>query len=326
MSKKYISFPDEYERRKLNALYRQIPLKDTTSRTLRKYFNAMALLYGIIPLQKAWEIIHSQCPRLITESEFLAFAEIARHECECFYILGEDELCGSEKNVNPFEREIIDVELFRTGADLYALTKRNQQGKPYYIPPKQELLCYADPYYLESTPEMEKLIEFCTKKLKMCEQDMAILFLEINEKIRYLDPAPNAWLPDWDRSGLSFATEKQMETFIQLYQDTFNNGRMQCNRGFTPRELHAMCPPEDRVPKSLTLGPNIRKSLADGTMNTAEMRAQIFSMNLPSEKLRLDMLRQIAEIEAESHPQKVSRNAPCPCGSGRKYKNCCGKQ
>ena len=24
--------------------------------------------------------------------------------------------------------------------------------------------------------------------------------------------------------------------------------------------------------------------------------------------------------------EKVSRNAPCPCGSGKKYKYCCGKQ
>jgi preprotein translocase subunit SecA len=23
--------------------------------------------------------------------------------------------------------------------------------------------------------------------------------------------------------------------------------------------------------------------------------------------------------------QKVGRNDPCPCGSGRKFKNCCGK-
>ena len=23
--------------------------------------------------------------------------------------------------------------------------------------------------------------------------------------------------------------------------------------------------------------------------------------------------------------EKVGRNAPCPCGSGKKYKNCCGK-
>ncbi len=22
-------------------------------------------------------------------------------------------------------------------------------------------------------------------------------------------------------------------------------------------------------------------------------------------------------------PKKLSRNAPCPCGSGRKYKHCC---
>ena len=45
----YIPIPEEYGRRKLNALYREIPLKDTTSRLLRKYFNAAANLYGIIP-------------------------------------------------------------------------------------------------------------------------------------------------------------------------------------------------------------------------------------------------------------------------------------
>ena len=38
----YIDFPEPYKRRELNAKYRKIPLKDTTSRQLRKYFNAMA--------------------------------------------------------------------------------------------------------------------------------------------------------------------------------------------------------------------------------------------------------------------------------------------
>ena len=82
MSKEqYIEFPEEYTRRELNARYREIPLKDTTSRLLRKYFNAMANLYGIIPLHKAKEIVFSLSPKLVTEDEFLAFAEIARHEC-----------------------------------------------------------------------------------------------------------------------------------------------------------------------------------------------------------------------------------------------------
>ena len=30
-------------------------------------------------------------------------------------------------------------------------------------------------------------------------------------------------------------------------------------------------------------------------------------------------------LYADPAPPKVSRNAPCPCGSGRKYKHCCGK-
>ena len=52
-----IPIPEPYSRRRLNALYREIPLPDTHSRMLRKYFNAMANLYGIIPLRKAFEII-----------------------------------------------------------------------------------------------------------------------------------------------------------------------------------------------------------------------------------------------------------------------------
>lgn len=37
----YIAFLEEYTRRELNARYREIPLKDTTSRLLRKYFNIL---------------------------------------------------------------------------------------------------------------------------------------------------------------------------------------------------------------------------------------------------------------------------------------------
>jgi uncharacterized protein len=37
--------------------------------------------------------------------------------------------------------------------------------------------------------------------------------------------------------------------------------------------------------------------------------------------------RRVMEIRAGRHQQnqKIDRNAPCPCGSGRKYKKCCGK-
>ena len=28
----------------------------------------------------------------------------------------------------------------------------------------------------------------------------------------------------------------------------------------------------------------------------------------------------------QAHKDEVGRNDPCPCGSGKKYKNCCGKK
>jgi len=31
------------------------------------------------------------------------------------------------------------------------------------------------------------------------------------------------------------------------------------------------------------------------------------------------------EGEKQSFEKKPKRNNPCPCGSGEKYKNCCGK-
>lgn len=31
------------------------------------------------------------------------------------------------------------------------------------------------------------------------------------------------------------------------------------------------------------------------------------------------------KIDNENQFTKVGRNDPCPCGSGKKYKNCCGK-
>ena len=177
MSKEqYIEFPEEYTRRELNARYREIPLKDTTSRLLRKYFNAMANLYGIIPLHKAKEILFSLSPKLVTEDEFLAFAEIARHECEGYYILGGDELYTDVKHTKPLEREIIDVTLIGESIDLFIETKRSQQEKPYYVPDKKHLLEYDDPFYCEDTPEKLKLRAFLKERCNLSDEREAVVF------------------------------------------------------------------------------------------------------------------------------------------------------
>ncbi len=43
--------------------------------------------------------------------------------------------------------------------------------------------------------------------------------------------------------------------------------------------------------------------------------------DIEAEQELIDKTDKVEPIKADAAPQ---RNAPCPCGSGRKYKKCCG--
>ena len=53
----------------------------------------------------------------------------------------------------------------------------------------------------------------------------------------------------------------------------------------------------------------------------------VFTFRMPSLE-RVDFVEQIKntpKTRPVSPPHKVGRNDPCPCGSGKKYKKCCGR-
>lgn len=325
----YIPLPEIYTRRQLNALYREIPLKDTVSRILRKYFKTMKNLYGVITLEKAFEIISSQRPKLVTEKEFLAFAEIARHEPENYFIFGEDEIYADAEAESPFKREIIDSELFYEDIDQYERLKRLQKGKPFYIPDKNSFLLYADLLYCEEIPEVTELKTFLKNGLCLTEVQVWHIFDQILFNSRYLNDEFENLMKQLEECGLVFDKDTDLQRFIDLYQRFHNKTRMQCNRGHTPEELFQMQSSENWSKKSISFGPNIRKSIADGTMDIEELRRNILTMDMPSEELRIKFLEEIYKVETEikenTKTKKVGRNDLCPCGSGKKYKKCCGR-
>ncbi len=325
---KYIPLPEEYTRRKLNSLYREIPLKDTTSRLLRKYFNAAANLYGIIPLQKLYEMIASQNKALVTEKEFLAFAEIARHECEDYFILGKSELYVDGPTTPLMEYEIIDVSLIDENLEAYHETLRGHQGKPYYVPDKKAFLAYDDPFYWEPTKEAASLRDFLLTKTTLEEEMLDAVFIDIYYGTHCMNAGFQEVINRLNEVGVKFKRDRNVSAFSEIYTAFHNNVRMQYNRGYTPNELSAMVAPEDRIPKSISFGPNIRQAIADGTMNPDELRQQILTMEMPNEMLRFSLLKEITDAAKGKVSQKkikVGRNEPCPCGSGKKYKHCCGR-
>lgn len=51
---------------------------------------------------------------------------------------------------------------------------------------------------------------------------------------------------------------------------------------------------------------------------------EISGLGPASDGTRIDYRYRCTQLAAESGRDKPGRNAPCPCGSGRKYKRCCG--
>ena len=318
-------WPEIYSRRVLNQMYRAIPLKDTTFRLLRKYFNALTNLYGAVPLRQVYKIITAQNPKLVTQDEFLAFSEVARHECEDYYLLGLDELyVDGPDAVDPMDRELIDIALIDESLDRYHELLRQHQGKPYFVPKKSILLAYEDAFYCELSPQAVSLRSFLSKRLHNEDTMVDSIMEELIYSCRCLDAGIAEVIQRVDQLGITFKKRGLSEEFIMLYQDFHNNTRMQANRGYTPNELLSLCPPEQQVPQSISLGPNIRKGIADGSIRVSDLRHQILSAQLPNEDLRRGLLKELAEIQPPK-AIKIGRNELCPCGSGKKYKKCCGR-
>jgi hypothetical protein len=326
---RYIEFPKIYTPFRLNRMYKKLGMPEETVRLLHTYFDAMARLYGVIPLRKALEIVNQQ-NEPIPEKTFAAFAEIVRHEEHDYSILGEDELFMDSEPTAPLDRELIAEHLYTIDLDDYEELEAAQQGKPYYIPPKQELLKYADPDYYESTPQRDAMWHFLRHDLRMSGDRTEDFMYELLLYTEMGERDFQVVLDDMERMGLRFRTESALEKFIQLYSDLNNHSRMYHNRGFTPMEVMASLPPEERVPKAIVIGPNMTAALQKGDMDIEELRAGIFGKNMPSEQLRQSMLAELDRIKKTMTPapvkdaaKKIGRNDPCPCGSGKKYKNCC---
>lgn len=321
---RYIFFPERYSRRKLNSLYRKIPLSDTTFRTLRKNFNAMAHLYGIITLEKAYEIISVQNPSLVSREEFRKFAEIARHECEDYVILGDGDIYIDAPKASFWKNEIIEDILVDEDLEAYFQTKVSQEGKPFYIPKKKGLLLYSDPDYFEKRPASDAMWEYLEahfgKHSAICQD----VFEELAFEARYISTTLSDTVQLLEEMGMKFKNSNDVQHFAKRYQDLYNTTRMQCNRGHTPEELRNT---EQQAPKSISFGPNIRNALSNGTISIKSLYESILTSDEISKEMKQSLLKELKMVAAESKNKnkKIGRNDPCPCGSGKKYKHCCGR-
>ena len=51
---------------------------------------------------------------------------------------------------------------------------------------------------------------------------------------------------------------------------------------------------------------------------------RFMAAELAAQRAPANVMRWLAEEDARARQGKTGRNDPCPCGSGRKFKQCCG--
>ena len=325
-------FPEEYSRTELNHLYRENGIDNKTSVKLRRYLNAMSNLYGIITVPKAYEIIQSQSNPEITEELYYNFIDIARHEIEEYFIIGEAELYIDGQITTLKEKEVINVALLDSELEVYHNYLRAHSNKPYYVPNKTTLLKYSNFEFYEPNAQTEALKEFFVSKLKYTAQVADAYVTDVIACLTDMEISkPFDHALKWVERRKLIKNSNYWETFVELLTAVNNNCRSAYNRGHTPIEIAEMMP--DKSVKSIELGPNILKSFDNRTMNPIEFGMGILQSDLPDE-IKMDILRQMRENSSKSHEHhkseqgisaKVGRNDPCPCGSGKKYKKCCGR-
>ena len=249
------------------------------------------------------------------------------------YHISEEEL---EKLCNEFPDDMTECHMeegqrfivaeYLAYSDHYKDLLDIQAGKDFYIPNEQEVLDYARNLYLSQKPEYQNFREFLQHEIGMTYDEADAEALETWDKIQF----------DIDFTEIvqyiidvyeDLLDDTKIEEIIQLLQELNNNTRMQIHRGHTPNEMMRKGMEESCFSQRPIVVPgstetaNLLKSASEelkemGICVDFESNAAIISNNSSQNNV---------SGQVDNSYKKIYPNAPCPCGSGRKFKKCCGR-
>lgn len=293
-------FPAVYPAAVLAEMQEALPLSPEEFRLLHLCFDAANNLYSLIPLGKLYEICCKFLP-VLSEEAFLQAAEVIAHEKDNHYQILRKEIFHEEQtSADPMDRELVAEHLYIVDEKYYYETEQAQSGKPWYIPEPLEFLKYAQQYYREDTSQQQMIYRYLQNTQRKLHDSPAEITEELCLQLQ-MDTDYQAIIDEAQHLGVKFADDQDFSSFLALLLKLSHHTRRYVHRGHTPAELGLPEP-----------------SLKDVLKQVSYDNSYIAPLQKAADLLR-------AYTQQSTVSGKPSRNGPCPCGSGRKYKNCCGK-
>jgi hypothetical protein len=176
--------------------------------------------------------------------------------------------------------------------------------------------------YEVSALAYKKLEVFFMKKLGLTYELAVTWCLQIWAN-SYEGDSPMDIINRMTEADINFSNDQILNEFLGLLMNAHNSTRLKENRGHKPDELS----------NSLFEGgmPTIVPASSNAAAMLKEAGPQLQAMGFP-----VDINRGANTIQTSFYPnglngkvvkeeKKIYPNDPCPCGSGKKYKKCCGK-
>ena len=258
---------------------------------ISNYVAAAATLYGVINCEDFLNFYHYYEEERITKVDLFTSIRIIQDiidEEDIDYELHDDLIIHVSISPNMAPKEIEEDGLIHK-----VLLEVQEETEEWYLPPAEEVLEYSTSLHINPNDGINQLGEFLVRNRLFQPVKVDEKFTTLDFLLSHFHLAIKFGLPSEAYSEVlhdmlpEFKNLKPilMEELDDIFVDIFNELRMWSNKGFNLNEI-------DPAP------------LNDEKNDLAIYRSQ-------------NTRTQPCKVE------KVGRNEPCPCGSGKKYKKCC---
>ena len=183
--------------------------------------------------------------------------------------------------------------------NVYLRIEASQGDKKFYIPSSDEIVEYTENGYPVSDPYYSRLktffIEELDRDLDKAEEYMPAIWNRVSMENSLADI-----MEMLGEQGIVFPSEKSMRKFVSLMTDVNN---------------HTIVPMSSEAARLLG-------EAAD------ELKERGFDVDLDYNADEITTMSMPDGISGRTvvGKKKIYPNDPCPCGSGKKYKKCCGRK
>lgn len=320
-------FPEKLKGKALSKLHRETAdvIPEEKIKYYRKMFEAIANFYGVISLKKVYEILTENYNEELTEETFLKLCEFFRYEQQNYaYIFSEDEYYETDTydNTAPIDRYLA-YDPFVWFEDSYEALKELKEGKPWYIPPQEYMLSFAQQCRIEKNEPYDKFINFISEEFDLSRSDAEHKADDAVFSIRNESHTFDSFLNELQRMGIEPEVE-QVKKIAPYFVEMNNSIRMAANNGYTPAEMKKICDESGLDCKTffidkIEIDENHEKNRSESFRS---MKLKLSEMSRMLDKYSDD---NSINLNLPVKSRKIGRNEPCPCGSGKKYKKCCGR-